>query len=93
MPTGPHGDARTPAIAPDGQAFPAPLQPYSWSQADRERGAFRRPQDGRSYETVVPVANADGTALLSRTDELLTELIAEVRGLKLMLADLGTTLD
>ena len=83
MATGPDGVTTNDNRAPDGQPFPEADAPYSWSQSSRERGAYRRVPGARPYETVLAVAGADGSTIGASSEDLLADILYELRAMRL----------
>lgn len=65
--------------APDGEEFTEDNYPIQWSQADRERGSFRHPAGGKSYETAVAVVGNDGGGLTDNLSTVLEDIRAELQ--------------
>ena len=83
MPTGPDGVTSNTNLAPDGKPFPEEDAPYTWHQSSRERGAYRRPPGARPHETVLAIAGTDGEVIGASTEDLLADILYELRAMRL----------
>lgn len=77
--TDPSGSRPIVPKAPDGEEFTEDNYPIQWSQADRERGSFRHPAGGKSYETAVAVVGGDGGSLTDPLGTVLEDIRAELQ--------------
>ncbi len=67
-------------ISGDGTATPPQIE-RSGSEGDRKKNSYRpSPHDNRLW--LLAVGNDDGTPIAEETNQLLSELIAEIRALR-----------
>ena len=70
-------------LAPDGQPYSDTNYPHDWPQKDREKGLYRHPEGGRSFETFLATGNSDGSQIGAATESVLEDILYELRAMRL----------